>query len=44
VGVTASTVNLQANEPVVSVQSAKREDVIRDRTVQAAVRNTEYAP
>jgi hypothetical protein len=44
VGGAASTVNLQTNEPVVSVQSAKRENVIRDRTMQAAVRNTEYAP
>jgi hypothetical protein len=35
---------MQTNEPVVSVQSAKRKDVIRDRTMQAAFRNTEYAP
>jgi hypothetical protein len=28
------------NEPVASVQTAKREDVMRDRKMQAAVRNT----
>jgi len=39
----ASTVNLQTNQPVASVQTAKREDVIRDRMMQAALRNTEYA-
>jgi hypothetical protein len=44
VGVAASTVNLQTNELAASVQSTKREDVIRDRTMQAAFRNTEYAP
>jgi hypothetical protein len=39
----ASTVNLQMSEPVASVQTAKREDVMRDRKMQAALRNTEYA-
>jgi hypothetical protein len=43
VSIAASTVNLQTNEPVASGQTAKREDVIRDRTMRAALRNTEYA-
>jgi hypothetical protein len=40
VGIAASIVNLQTNEPVASVQAAKRENVIRDREKQAALRNT----
>jgi hypothetical protein len=43
VDLAASTVNLQTKQPVASVQTAKREDVIRDRMMQAALRNTEYA-
>ena len=39
----ASTVNLQTDELLVPVGTAKREDVNRNRKMQAALRNTEYA-